>query len=173
MRYVDRDNNEISFAEWTNEQVNRRVANTKINDRCRVSTIWLGVDSGDGLIFETMIEANNQIAKSRRYETEFNALYGHYECVREASWHMLINSNCQRCQAAGSREFYMDGANPRVLCRDCLQWVKKHPEHQVNKWIPRYDLAFIKVCAQLNFWFHKFLATGRDMLTRNYSKDLT
>lgn len=88
MRYVDRDNNEITLQQWTDLQADRRVAVTEVND-CTVSTIWLGLDVGDEGIFETLIvrrsDTDFEVIGSRRYPTEVDAVVGHLECVRDAS----------------------------------------------------------------------------------------
>ena len=53
MRYVDRNGNDISFDQFC-RMTDERVAVTKM-DRCTVSTVWVGVDAGDGRIFETAV----------------------------------------------------------------------------------------------------------------------
>ena len=82
MRYMDRDNVEITFDEFCQEQPNHRVARTTIGD-CTVSTVWTGIDAGDGFIFETLVMSAQQIERQVRYRTELEALAGHLECVKE------------------------------------------------------------------------------------------
>lgn len=84
MRYADRDNVDITLDEFCQEQANNRVARTTIGD-CTVSTVWTGVDSGDGLIFETLVISPRPIERQVRYATELDALAGHLECVRDLS----------------------------------------------------------------------------------------
>ncbi len=82
MRYADRDNLDITLDEFCAEQANHRVARTTINDNT-VSTVWTGIDSGDGLIFETLVMSPQQIERQVRYRTELEALAGHLECVKD------------------------------------------------------------------------------------------
>ena len=82
MTYVDRDNEEITFDEFCEEWANRRVARTTIGD-CTVSTVWTGIDTGDGFIFETLVMSAQQIERQVRYRTELEALAGHLECVKD------------------------------------------------------------------------------------------
>ena len=82
MRYADRDNVEIAFDEFCQEQPNHRVARTTIGD-CIVSTVWTGIDTGDGFIFETLVMSAQQIERQVRYRTELEALAGHMECVED------------------------------------------------------------------------------------------
>ncbi len=82
MRYADRDNLDITLDDFCQEQANKRVARTTIGD-CTVSTVWTGIDTGDGLIFETLVMSPRPIERQVRYATELEALAGHLECVKE------------------------------------------------------------------------------------------
>jgi hypothetical protein len=67
----------------------RRVASTAINDKCSVSTVFLGLDhnfsgKGDPLLFETMIFGGPLDEHQRRYATWDQAERGHAEAVAEA-----------------------------------------------------------------------------------------
>ncbi len=82
MRYADRDNLDITLDEFCQEQANHRVARTTIGDNT-VSTVWTGIDTGDGFIFETLVMSPKQIERQLRYRTELEALAGHLECVKD------------------------------------------------------------------------------------------
>ena len=82
MRYVDRDNLDITLDEFCQEQANNRVARTTSGD-FTVSTVWTGIDIGDGFIFETLVMSAQQIERQVRYRTELEALAGHMECVED------------------------------------------------------------------------------------------
>ena len=79
MRYLDRDGREITLDQFATEPCNR-VAVTKL-ERCTVSTIWTGLDVGDGLIFETLIICGGEVEDSERYATELDAARGHLRWV--------------------------------------------------------------------------------------------
>ena len=83
MRYVDRNNNDISFDQFC-RMSDDRVAVTKM-DRCTVSTVWVGVDAGDGRIFETAVIVGGDVEASERYRTELDAVKGHVRWVERFS----------------------------------------------------------------------------------------
>jgi hypothetical protein len=65
-----------------------RVARTEINDKCAVSTVFLGLDhqwgEGDPILFETMIFGGPLDQEMWRYETWDQAERGHEDAVTEA-----------------------------------------------------------------------------------------
>ena len=83
MRYVDRNNSEVSFHQFCQSH-DARVAVTKLKE-CTVSTMWLGVDAGDGLIFETAILVGGAVQETGRYATELDAVRGHLRWVERYS----------------------------------------------------------------------------------------
>lgn len=83
MRYVDRDGNEITLDQFATEPSNR-VAVSKL-DSCTVSTIWTGLDVGDGLIFETALLVGGNVDYFERYATELDAVRGHLRWVERFS----------------------------------------------------------------------------------------
>jgi hypothetical protein len=83
MRYVDRNGNDISFDQFC-RMTEARVAVTKM-DRCTVSTVWVGVDAGDGRIFETAVIVGGDVEASERYRTELDAVKGHVRWVEAQS----------------------------------------------------------------------------------------
>ena len=83
MRYVDRNNNDISFDQFC-RMTDDRVAVTQM-DRCTVSTVWVGVDAGDGRIFETALLVGGDVEASERYATELDAVRGHLRWVERFS----------------------------------------------------------------------------------------
>jgi hypothetical protein len=71
------------------ENSDRRIAHTEVNDKCSVSTVFLGLDhnfsdKGDPLLFETMIFGGPLDQYQRRYATWDQAERGHAEAVAEA-----------------------------------------------------------------------------------------
>jgi hypothetical protein len=54
-------------------------------DRCTVSTVWVGVDAGDGRIFETAVIVGGDVEASQRYRTELDAVKGHVRWVEAQS----------------------------------------------------------------------------------------
>ena len=83
MRYLDRNNNEVSFDQFC-QILETRVAVTKLQE-CTVSTVWVGVDAGDGLIFETAILVGGDVRETARYVTELDAVRGHLRWVERYS----------------------------------------------------------------------------------------
>jgi hypothetical protein len=65
-----------------------RVGRTEINDKCYVSTVFIGLDhnwdGGDPLLFETMIFGGPLDQYQERYSTWEQAERGHEEAVTEA-----------------------------------------------------------------------------------------
>lgn len=87
-RCFDRNGNLISFEEWCQKfkEPYKRIARDNIDDKCMISTVWLGVDhqwdlSGPPLIFETMAFIDGQDAGLWRYSTETEAREGHARVV--------------------------------------------------------------------------------------------
>jgi hypothetical protein len=66
----------------------RRIDFTVINDRCEVSTVFLGIDHnygrGDPVLFETMTFGGPLDSEQRRYSTYSEAERGHSEAVTQA-----------------------------------------------------------------------------------------
>lgn len=68
---------------------NRRLAQTVINEKTRVSTIFLGLDhnfyaNGEPVLFETMIFGGPLDGQQWRYTTYADAERGHDEAVTQA-----------------------------------------------------------------------------------------
>jgi len=77
----------MTWADWF-ETPDRRVAETEIDSRCRVSTVFLGLDHnfGDGepVLFETMIFGGPLAGEMWRYATWAEAEQGHRQAVEQA-----------------------------------------------------------------------------------------
>lgn len=77
----------LTWAKWFQTE-DRVVAQTEIDDRCHVSTVFLGLDyrfgAGDPLLFETMIFGGPLNGEMWRYETWAQAEAGHREAIIEA-----------------------------------------------------------------------------------------
>jgi hypothetical protein len=84
MRYLDRDGQPLTLQQWTQQLSDERIAVTQLPS-CIVSTIWVGVDVGDGLIFETVVLRGGDVTDCERYATELEAVEGHLRCVRSLS----------------------------------------------------------------------------------------
>lgn len=84
MRYRDRDGQPLTLKQWSERLPDQRVALTQLPS-CVVSTIWVGVDVGDGLIFETVVLRGGDVTDCERYATELEAVEGHLRCVRSLS----------------------------------------------------------------------------------------
>lgn len=85
--YFDRDNKPIEFEEWRELMgvpAYCQLAHDSFGS-VRVSTVWIGVDSGLGRIepriFETMIFGGAHHLDQWRYATEAEARAGHAEAV--------------------------------------------------------------------------------------------
>ena len=78
MTYKDRDGNEITLQQWTERQKEDRVAwsGSRKGD---IMTFWVGVDIGDGAIFETHLFPARVLLQ--KYETELDAIKGHLRWV--------------------------------------------------------------------------------------------
>lgn len=80
----------MTWALWLQQQdINYRcVARTDINDRCEVSTVFLGLDhnwrGGEPLLFETMIFGGPLNGEMWRYSTWAAAEQGHAEATVQA-----------------------------------------------------------------------------------------
>ncbi len=79
----------LTWAKWIEKIDNRKVALTEINNKCEVSTIFLGLDHnwfGDGppILFETMIFGGPLNREGQRYATWEQAERGHEEWVVQA-----------------------------------------------------------------------------------------
>lgn len=82
----DRGGHEIDFLHWfvlAADNDYQNVAKTYVGRVGHVSTIWTGVDHGDGLIFETMIFPQHpaMLELQWRYRTEREARDGHYKAT--------------------------------------------------------------------------------------------
>jgi hypothetical protein len=78
-----------TWAAWFCEFENRRVARDQIDDKCRVSTIFMGLDHnffgrGDPILFETLICGGPLDGEQWRYATYAEAERGHAEAVSQA-----------------------------------------------------------------------------------------
>lgn len=91
--HYNRAGEPISFEEWVrlfSPGPYKDMAKTDLPSGVHVSTIWLGLDHGDGagppVIFETMVfpEDENAERDQERYSTEAEALAGHAAMV--AKW---------------------------------------------------------------------------------------
>lgn len=74
---------------YENFEKNKRIAYTDINDKCNVSTVFLGMDhnyrrTGDPILFETMIFGGPLNEETWRYTTYDDAERGHAEAVTQA-----------------------------------------------------------------------------------------
>lgn len=83
--YYDRTGQPITMIEWSAQfDDDRRVAHTKVAG-VEVSTLWIGIDHGDGMgppqIFETMIFGGEYDGHQVRYATEEQAVDGHKHIV--------------------------------------------------------------------------------------------
>jgi hypothetical protein len=78
----------MTWAKWFENIDNRRIAETVINDRCHVSTVFLGLDhnfrGGEPLLFETMIFGGAYDGELVRYATWAQAEAGHADAVTAA-----------------------------------------------------------------------------------------
>lgn len=87
--YIDKDGKTLTLEQFMpkfRDTEYRRVAWTRINQNCYVSTVWLGINHGYGnkdLIFESMVFIGPDAQECRRYETEAEAIKGHEEMVEE------------------------------------------------------------------------------------------
>lgn len=91
--HYDRQGRVMSFARWAAEfevGLNRRVAETTLENGIWISTVWLGLDHSCGpgrpLIFESMVfggKARKDMEEldGARYSTEAEARAGHAEMV--------------------------------------------------------------------------------------------
>jgi hypothetical protein len=70
------------WAQWFECQDNRRVALTKVGKQT-VSTVFLGMEHGEGDFFETMVFPGCEICE--RYPTREEALSGHERIVAALS----------------------------------------------------------------------------------------
>lgn len=73
---------------WGGDRDSRRVAYTDINDRCHVSTVFLGLNhnfwGGEPLLFETMVFGGPLDGDMNRYSTWDQAEQGHNAIVAAA-----------------------------------------------------------------------------------------
>jgi len=74
--------------EWARafETMDRQIANTIIDNRVRVSTVFLGIDhaynpDSDPILFETMVFGGKEDGFQDRYSTKEEAIAGHKEVV--------------------------------------------------------------------------------------------
>jgi hypothetical protein len=83
MRYFDIAGLPISLEYWAIlfEDTEYRTVGRWENDEILISTVWMGLDAGHGLIFETMVfSAEGEVIQSR-YRTFEEAQRGHIETV--------------------------------------------------------------------------------------------
>ena len=78
-----------TWAKWFENFDNRRIARTEINERCSVSTVFIGLDHnwyghGDPVLFESMVFGGPLDNAMRRYRSYAEAERGHEELVIEA-----------------------------------------------------------------------------------------
>jgi hypothetical protein len=73
---------------WAFGKEDRQVGRTEINERCEVSTVFLGLDHnhgrGEPLLFETMIFGGPLAGEQWRYATWDQAEQGHRKAVVQA-----------------------------------------------------------------------------------------
>jgi hypothetical protein len=79
----------MTWAKWTESMDARRVARTEINERCHISTVFLGLDHnfrgrGDPVLFETMIFGGPLDGQQWRCCTYNEAEHLHAEIVTQA-----------------------------------------------------------------------------------------
>jgi hypothetical protein len=79
----------MTWAKWFTNLDRRVIARTEINERCAVSTVFLGLDHnfrgrGDPVLFETMIFGGPLGEQQWRYCTYNDAERGHEEVVAQA-----------------------------------------------------------------------------------------
>ena len=84
MSYCSRDGHPLTLEQWTQLRPAERVALTELPG-CVVSTLWVGVDVGDGLIFETVLLRGGEVDMFERYATELDAIKGHLRWVERYS----------------------------------------------------------------------------------------
>jgi len=82
MTYRDRNGDDITFHEFCAEGRQYRVGWTKCA-KAEVSTVWTGIDLGDGYIFETANFPEGDVVE--RYTTELDAIKGHLRWVEAMS----------------------------------------------------------------------------------------
>lgn len=93
VNYYDRQGQPLSQEEWgrrLEDDDERRVAFTEVDDGVTVSTVWLGADhsfgfGGPPIIFETMVFGGPLDEEQQRYATEEQALAGHEDMVKRAT----------------------------------------------------------------------------------------
>lgn len=77
----------LKWGKWNEKIENRRVANEIVNDKWRVSTVFLGIDhsfgEGEPLLFETMVFEGDDATDldCARYSTWEQAVAGHAHMV--------------------------------------------------------------------------------------------
>jgi hypothetical protein len=79
----------LTWADWFEKPDNRKIAKTEINDRCHVSTIFLGLDHnfsdrGDPVLFETLVFGGPLDGEMLRCCTYTEAERLHAETVAQA-----------------------------------------------------------------------------------------
>jgi hypothetical protein len=79
----------MTWAKWFENIENRRIARTEINDRCYVSTVFLGLDHnfsgrGDPVLFESMVFGGPLDQEQRRYRSYAEAEEGHQAMLTRA-----------------------------------------------------------------------------------------
>ena len=81
--FYDKEGQEISLEEWASrfqDKEYQRIACAEMPEAC-VSTVWLGIDHGGGMIFETMVFGGELDEKQVRYRTLKEAKAGHKAIV--------------------------------------------------------------------------------------------
>ncbi len=89
----DKQGNPITSEEWgrilQDDPAYKRVAETTLPNKVRVSTVWLGLnhgwEPGEKLIFETMVFRDGSSDECERYSTLEEALEGHERMVKKVS----------------------------------------------------------------------------------------
>lgn len=92
---LDDDHNPIAtdnVLKWAQmfESSDRVVAQTNVTDDIRVSTVFLGIDHGNGegepILFETIVFGGEHDGRTERYSTWNEAQKGHNNIVADELW---------------------------------------------------------------------------------------
>jgi hypothetical protein len=120
VRYYDRQGNEISYERWTDLNLRGTsywlMAETRIDDRIPVSTVWigmnLGADDDNPLIFQTQIWAGPLKDTTRYSRTEAEAIEGHREMVALAAQAVKTASSRPVSRPTREQVVYLPGDAP-------------------------------------------------------------
>lgn len=72
-----REHSFAAWSEWISRGKNRRIAKTKFGTSLEVSTVFLGIDHGNGILFHTRAARDGQTIDEDEYDSREDALLGH------------------------------------------------------------------------------------------------